>query len=235
MWLVVGLGNPGREYASHRHNIGFDIVDELARRTDADSFRSKFSGEIARTELKGEDAWLLKPQTFMNLSGDCVQPCAAFYKIPLDRIIVCHDELDLAYGDVRLKRGGGHGGNNGLRSIISRMGPDFMRLRFGIGRPPAAYRDVSSWVLSSFRDEERENLDKYVELSAKAVLDIATRGFDAAMKRRNTRPKKKKKRKPEKPADAAPEAAGSEASKVKDDAAPEGSQSLVTVPDPSNG
>jgi peptidyl-tRNA hydrolase, PTH1 family len=196
MWLVVGLGNPGREYASHRHNIGFGIVDELARRSDADSFRSKFSGELARTELNGEDAWLLKPQTYMNLSGDSVQPCAAFFKIPPDRVIVCHDELDLPFGDVRLKFGGGHGGNNGLRSIIQRMGPDFCRLRFGVSRPGPG-RDASSWVLSNFDAEEREKVDKYVEIAAKAVLDIATRGFAAAMKRRNTRPKAKKKRKPE--------------------------------------
>lgn len=199
MWLVVGLGNPGREYASHRHNVGFRIIDEIARRTDADGFRKKFSGEIARTAFKNDDAWLLKPQTYMNLSGDSVQPCAAFYKIPLDRVIVCHDEIDLPFGDIRLKRGGGHGGNNGLRSIIGRMGPDFCRLRFGVGRPGPG-RDASSWVLSGFDAEEREKLDKLVEISAKAVLDIAARGFAAAMKRRNTRPKKKKpKPKPETP------------------------------------
>ncbi len=204
MWLVVGLGNPGREYASHRHNIGFGILDELARRTDASAFRSKFGGMIARTELGDDDAWLLKPQTYMNLSGDSVQPCAAFYKIPAERVIVCHDELDLAYGDVRLKRGGGHGGNNGVRSIIQRMGPEFCRLRFGVGRPPAQYRDTSSWVLSNFSAEDREKLDKYVELSAKAVLDIATRGFGAAMKRRNTRQKPKKKRQPATTTEAKP-------------------------------
>jgi PTH1 family peptidyl-tRNA hydrolase len=198
MWLVVGLGNPGREYAGHRHNIGFGIVDELARRTGADRYRSKFSGELARTELGDEDAWLLKPQTYMNVSGDAVQPCAAFFKIPAERVIVCHDELDLPYGDVRLKRGGGHGGNNGVRSVMQRLGTDFCRLRFGIGRPPAEYRDTSSWVLSNFSTEDRQKLDDYVDISVKAVLDIATRGFDAAMKRRNTRPKPKKKRQPKK-------------------------------------
>jgi PTH1 family peptidyl-tRNA hydrolase len=213
MWLVVGLGNPGREYAGHRHNIGFGIVDELARRTGAERFRSKFSGEIARTELGDEDAWLLKPQTFMNLSGDSVQPCAAFYKIPAQRVIVCHDDLDLPFGDIRLKRGGGHGGNNGVRSVMQRLGNDFCRLRFGIGRPPAEYRDTSSWVLSNFRPEEQDKLDKYVEISAKAVLDISARGFDAAMKRRNTRPKPKKKRQPKK------EPAASEAPTAADEAA----------------
>ena len=215
MWLVVGLGNPGRDYAGHRHNIGFRIVDELAERTGADSFRSKFSGAIARTELKDEDAWLLKPMTYMNLSGDSVQPCAAFYKIPPERVLVIHDELDLPYGDIRLKRGGGHGGNNGVRSIIQRMGPDFCRLRFGIGRPPAEYRDTSSWVLSKFSDEDRENLDKYVEIAVKAVLDIAARGFDAAMKRRNTR-KKTKKPKP-KPQEAEATAEDNEKTEIASD------------------
>lgn len=199
MWLVVGLGNPGREYAGHRHNIGFQVIDDLARRTGADSFRTKFSGEIARTELKGEDAWLLKPMTFMNLSGDSVQPCAAFFKVAPERVLVVHDDLDLPFGDIRLKKGGGHGGHNGLRSIIQRLGADFCRLRFGVGRPPASYRDTASWVLSSFSSEERENLDKHVEIAGNAVLDIAARGFDAAMKRRNTRPKPKK-RPPKEPA-----------------------------------
>jgi PTH1 family peptidyl-tRNA hydrolase len=216
MWLVVGLGNPGRDYASHRHNIGFRIVDELAERTGADSFRKKFSGELARTELKGDDAWLLKPQTYMNLSGDSVQPCAAFFKIPSERVIVCHDDLDLPFGDIRLKRGGGHGGNNGLRSIIQRMGPDFCRVRFGIGRPTGG-RDASSWVLSNFSSEEREKLDKYVEISAKAVLDIAARGFSAAMKRRNTRPKPKKKRPPA-PAEAPDEGAKKGGASTEDEA-----------------
>lgn len=192
MWLVVGLGNPGREYAGQRHNIGFEVVDELARRTGADAFRAKFSGELARTELKDEDAWLLKPMTYMNVSGDSVQPCAAFFKVPPERILVVHDDLDLTFGDIRLKRGGGHGGHNGLRSIMQRLGPDFCRVRFGIGRPPATYRDTASWVLSSFGGQERENLDKLVEIAAKAVLDIAARGFDAAMKRQNTRNKPKK-------------------------------------------
>ncbi len=215
MWLVVGLGNPGREYASHRHNIGFMVVDALARRSKADAFRAKFSAELARTEIKGEDAWLLKPMTYMNLSGDSVQPCAAFFKIPPERVIVIHDELDLPFGDIRLKRGGGHAGHNGLRSIIGRMGADFCRVRFGIGRPPPSFRDTASWVLSSFGPEERENLDKLVDLASGAVLDIAARGFDAAAKLRNTKPKPKK-RPPQEPTEAPPKpAATSEATQVE--------------------
>lgn len=191
MWLIVGLGNPGREYAGHRHNVGFVALEEIARRCRADAFRAKFSGQIARADLAREEALLLEPMTYMNLSGDSVQPCAAFYKVPLERIVVLHDELDVPFGEVRLKRGGGHAGHNGLRSLIGRMGPDFARVRIGIGRPPPSFRgEVADYVLGNFTAEEREKLPKIVESAAKAVLDIAARGFDAAMKTRNTRPKK---------------------------------------------
>jgi peptidyl-tRNA hydrolase, PTH1 family len=200
MWLVVGLGNPGQQYEHNRHNVGFMVIDKLAELVEADAFRSKFSGKLARAELRREDGWLFKPQTFMNLSGDAVQPCTAFYKIPPERVIVVHDELDVPYGEMRLKLGGGHAGNNGIRSISSRMGPEFIRLRFGIGRPTAGFRgDVSDWVLSDFNAEDREKLPKLVEQAAKSVLSIATRGVTAAMKTINTRPKKKRAPKPEPP------------------------------------
>jgi PTH1 family peptidyl-tRNA hydrolase len=194
MWLIVGLGNPGREYARHRHNAGFMTIDLLAEQVDADPFRSKFSGEIARARLKDDDALLLKPMTYMNCSGDSVQPCAAFYKIPPENIVVIHDDLDIPFGEVRLKMGGGHGGNNGLRSLIQRLAtPDFARIRVGIGRPTAGFKgDPSDWVLSAFSSEERENLPTTLKQAAKSVLEIAARGFPAAMKTRNTRPKKKK-------------------------------------------
>ncbi|MBW2453750.1 MAG: aminoacyl-tRNA hydrolase [Deltaproteobacteria bacterium] len=199
MLLVVGLGNPGNEYASHRHNVGFMTLDELADRSRADLFRSKFSGDIARTCLEDVDAWLLKPMTYMNRSGDSVQPCAAFFKIPAEDIIVIHDELDLPLGTVRLKQGGGHGGHNGLRSIINRLGTaDFGRVRIGIGRPPADFKgEPSDFVLSGFRESEQADLPTYLRIAAKSVLDVAARGFPAAMKTRNTRRKKKKAPKPE--------------------------------------
>lgn len=200
MLLVVGLGNPGREYEHNRHNVGFMVIDELAKLVEADRFRKKFSSEMVRVELKQEDGLLLKPQTFMNLSGDAVQPCAAFFKVPAENVVVVHDELDVPFGELRLKKGGGHGGHNGLRSIIGRMGPDFVRLRFGIGRPPASFRgSPADFVLSDFYAEERDQLPKLVEKAAKVVLSIATRGLQAAMKTTNTRPKKKKPPKPESP------------------------------------
>ncbi|RLB60907.1 MAG: aminoacyl-tRNA hydrolase [Deltaproteobacteria bacterium] len=194
MLLVVGLGNPGSEYAAHRHNVGFMTVDEVARRSGAGLSRSKFSGEIVRTSIEDVETLLLKPMTYMNCSGDSVQPCAAFFKIPPPSIIVIHDDLDLPFGTIRLKQGGGHAGHNGLRSIIGRLStPDFCRVRIGIGRPPPEFQgEVSDYVLSGFRSSERENLPSCLRIAAKSVLDVAARGIEAAMKTRNTRRKKKK-------------------------------------------
>jgi PTH1 family peptidyl-tRNA hydrolase len=147
VWLVVGLGNPGREYASHRHNVGFLVVEELASRLRADAFRDKFSAQWTRGACRSgaaggdEQVVLLQPQTFMNESGRSVQPAAAFFKVEPGNVLVVHDELDLPFGDVRLKMGGGHAGHNGLRSIIQHLGTsDFPRLRFGVGRPPPGFR-----------------------------------------------------------------------------------------------
>jgi peptidyl-tRNA hydrolase, PTH1 family len=201
MLLLVGLGNPGREYASHRHNVGFMAVDELARRAKADAFREKFSGEYARGELLGEQLILLKPMTYMNESGRSVQAAMAFFKVPAKEVIVVHDELDLPFGDVRLKMSGGHAGHNGLRSIMAVAGPDFGRLRLGIGRPPPGFRgEVADYVLSGFDAVERATLPDVLKTGGDTVLDVIRRGFDAAMNARNTRPKAKKPKDPAPPA-----------------------------------
>lgn len=193
MWLIAGLGNPGPSYAGNRHNVGFMVLDLMARRLEGDSWRDKFSGRVTRVSLKEDEAWLLKPMTYMNRSGDSVQPCAAFYKIERERIIVVHDELDLPFGTVRIKKGGGPGGHNGIKSLIARLGPDFIRVRIGVGRPPAGYRgDVADFVLTNFRPEEREKLPQVLKNAERSVIDIASRGLPAAMKRANTRPKKPK-------------------------------------------
>ena len=200
MLLIVGLGNPGREYASHRHNVGFMAVDELARRVKADPFRDKFSGEWARAEIAGEPAILLKPQTFMNESGRSVQPAMAFFKIAPADLVVLHDELDIPFGEVRLKVGGGHAGHNGLRSIMAGAGGEFGRVRLGIGRPPPGFRgEVASFVLSGFDTTERAALPDLLKKAGDSVLDIVRRGFGPAMNARNTRPKP-----PKKPTDPAP-------------------------------
>jgi PTH1 family peptidyl-tRNA hydrolase len=189
VWLVVGLGNPGREYASHRHNVGFMVVDEVASRLRADSMREKFSAQWTKADHAGEQLVFLEPQTFMNESGRSVQPAAAFFKIAPANVLVVHDELDLPFGEVRLKVGGGHAGHNGLRSIISHLGtPDFARLRVGIGRPPKGFRgEVADYVLAGFDGDERMRLGDIVKASVDAVLDVAERGLTPATNRLNTK------------------------------------------------
>jgi PTH1 family peptidyl-tRNA hydrolase len=168
--LIVGLGNPGREYETTRHNAGFWWVDEFARSQNL-SFRSesKFHGLAARGQLHGNEVLLLKPQTFMNVSGRAVGALAQFYKIAPAEILVVHDELDLPPGSAKLKLGGGHGGHNGLKDIIAQLGTkDFWRLRLGIGHP-GERSEVSNFVLHDPRREERELIDE----AMRRALDVA--------------------------------------------------------------
>ncbi len=153
MRLLVGLGNPGPRYAQNRHNIGFMAVDALARRHEFAPFRAKFSGEIAEGTVAGERVLALKPMTFMNLSGESVGACARFFKIEPPEIAVIHDDLDLAPGKLRVKRAGGSAGHNGLRSIDGAIGPDYWRVRLGIGHP-GAKELVHPYVLQNFDAEE---------------------------------------------------------------------------------
>jgi PTH1 family peptidyl-tRNA hydrolase len=189
MWLVVGLGNPGKKYEANRHNVGFMAVDEIARAESLGDFRDKFSGLFSRGSASFGDVAVLKPMTFMNLSGDCVQPCAAFLKIAPKEIIVIHDELDVPFGDVRIKFGGGHAGHNGLRSLIDRLGtPDFIRVRVGISRPPPEFRgDVADSVLANFDSSEKAELPKVIEKAVAAAVAIQKHGLDVAMNRLNAK------------------------------------------------
>lgn len=161
--LVVGLGNPGSDYAQTRHNAGFWLVDELARQHGG-SFRpeSRFHGETGRITLNGQELWLLKPMTFMNRSGQAVAALARFHKMTLPEILVVHDDLDLPPGVVRVKRSGGHGGHNGLRDLIAHLGGnDFPRLRLGIGHPGQS-REVLDHVLRRASQAERAMLDQAI-------------------------------------------------------------------------
>lgn len=153
--LVIGLGNPGADYVSTRHNAGFWLVDELARRFGG-SFKAekKFHGEVARVEIAGKDIRLLKPMTFMNRSGQSARAACDFLKLPPENILVAHDEIDLPPGTLRLKKGGGHGGNNGLRDVIAHLGPDFLRLRIGVGHPGNASQVVNHVLSRPTKDEE---------------------------------------------------------------------------------
>jgi len=188
MRLLVGLGNPEPRHAKNRHNIGFMAVDKLVRQHEFAPFRAKFSGAYAEGTVAGERVIALKPMTFMNLSGDSVGACARFFKIQPEEIAVIHDELDLAPGKLRVKRGGGTAGHNGLRSIESHLhSRDFLRVRIGVGKP-ADPRRGANHVLSRFSKRDREVVDVVVEQAADAVEVILAEGVDAAMNRFNATP-----------------------------------------------
>ena len=163
--FIVGLGNPGAQYDQTRHNAGFDFVDELARKNSGCwKVDAKYQAETCMISLAGEKIWLMKPMTFMNRSGQSVGSFTNFYKISVENILVAHDELDIAPGTARFKKGGGHGGHNGLRDIIASLGnnKDFYRLRLGIGHPGTA-KDVANYVLNKGRPEERISLERAID------------------------------------------------------------------------
>lgn len=186
--LIVGLGNPGREYETTRHNVGFWWVDELAR-TESLGFRSesKFHGLVARGHLRAHEVFLLKPQTFMNLSGRAVGAMAQFYKVLPTEILVVHDELDLQPGIARLKMGGGHGGHNGLKDIIAQLGTkDFWRLRLGIGHP-GERAEVVNYVLNDPRTDERELIMDAMQQSLHVAPLVIEGKTEAAMLKLHSR------------------------------------------------
>ncbi len=164
MLLLVGLGNPGSEHRRQRHNVGFMALDAIAERHNFQPFKKRFQGEIAEGVLEGTKTLLLKPQTYMNLSGKSVGEAAHFYKLPPAQVVVAHDELDLAAGKIRMKAGGGHAGHNGLRSIDAAIGPNYRRLRIGIGHPGKDL--VLGYVLQNFHADERVWLDPLLEAMA---------------------------------------------------------------------
>jgi peptidyl-tRNA hydrolase, PTH1 family len=182
--LVVGLGNPGREYATHRHNVGWMVVDELARRHDA-SWRGKFSGQLAEIRLDGHRVALLKPETYMNESGRSVAAAARFFKVEPDAILVVHDEIDFEPGRLQARLGGGLAGHNGLRSIASHLSTnEFLRLRVGVGRPGRGdRRKPADYVLSPFTPDDDRN--RLVGRAADAVEALDAEGLDRAQARFN--------------------------------------------------
>jgi len=177
MYLLVGLGNPGSGYAKNRHNFGFMAVDEIIRRHSFSAERIRFQGLTADATLAGEKVMALKPTTFMNESGRSVGEAIRFFKIPPENVIVLHDELDLPPGKVRVKVGGGHGGNNGLRSIDAHIGKNYRRVRLGIGHP-GDKNLVSGYVLRDFAKAELPAIDKTIDAVAKHI-DLLIRGDDA--------------------------------------------------------
>lgn len=184
-WLVVGLGNPGNQYAKNRHNIGQMVVDELANRVDARFVQHKANAVVAegRIVIGGDKVILAKSNGYMNTSGGPVSGLAKYFGVPTERIIVVHDELDIPFDRLKLKQGGGHGGHNGLRDIAKALNtPEFLRVRVGIGRPPGRH-DPADFVLSDFNASEREQLPVLIGDAADAVTLIVTEGLLEAQQR----------------------------------------------------
>ena len=185
--LVVGLGNPGSKYEQTRHNAGFWFVDEVARHCNT-QFRSesKYKSEVARCSIAGEDLRLQKPMDFINCSGMPVAALAGFYQIPRSAVLVVHDDLDLPVGTIKLKKGGGHGGHNGLRDLISHLGgKDFLRLRVGIGHP-GDRDDVIGYVLKAPSRDDRLLIDQLTDEAMKVMPDLVAGNIEAAMKELHT-------------------------------------------------
>ena len=174
MILLVGLGNPGSEYALTRHNVGFMAVDNFVHRYSFNGFKSKFKGLIADGTVKNEKVMILKPQTYMNLSGESVRAVCDFYKIPVQNVIVFHDDMDLPVGKLKVKIGGGSGGHNGIKSIDSHLGNNYMRVRIGISKP-VLKEQVVDWVLSKFSSTDQNILNEQFDLIADS-LDLLVKG-----------------------------------------------------------
>ncbi|ADD66877.1 peptidyl-tRNA hydrolase [Denitrovibrio acetiphilus DSM 12809] len=183
--LIVGLGNPGEKYDRTRHNLGFLVADKLASENSA-SFSKGFKGEYAEFFMDGGKHYILKPYTYMNLSGESVQPLAAYYKIPVEDIIAVHDDLDIEFGRLKLKKGGNDGGHKGIRSMAQMLGDkDFIRLKMGIGKD--GRRDTIGHVLGKFSPQESEKLDEFIDIGVKAVVCCIKEGLRPAMNVFNTR------------------------------------------------
>ena len=193
MILLVGLGNPGPQYAQTRHNVGFKAIDAFcAPKSAAErvaSFRPKFDGQFAELERAGTRVGVLKPETFMNASGRSVRAATSFFGLEPAAVLVVHDELDVPFGELRLKFGGGDGGHRGLRSISAELAsPNYGRLRVGIGRPPAHFQgDVADFVLQAFALEERSELTRALVSTCEAIEAVITDGFARTMNRTNQR------------------------------------------------
>jgi len=180
--VIVGLGNPGPKYTETRHNAGFWFIDEVARKYSA-VLRpdKKFHGEVAKISLEGKEIWLLKPDTFMNRSGLAVQSLLSFYRFSADQLLVAHDEIDLPPGTAKLKSGGGHGGHNGLRDIISQLGSkDFYRLRIGVGHP-GSKDQVVDYVLHNASRDDRIMIDRDIDDAVSIMPDLASGALERAM------------------------------------------------------
>jgi PTH1 family peptidyl-tRNA hydrolase len=178
MFLIVGLGNPGKEYESTRHNVGFMTVDVLAEAFRFGAFRAKFDGLIAEGTIEGEKVYILKPQTYMNLSGNSVIKAARFYKILPQNVVVIHDDMDLPVGKIKAKIGGGAGGHNGLKSIDAALGANYNRIRIGVGHPQGSAEEVVNHVLSGFGKQDKMLIDENIALVVQTIGVLLKKGVN---------------------------------------------------------
>lgn len=184
-YLLIGLGNPGREYQTNRHNFGFMVIDRLAVRLGARGLKVQSKAIVTSANYQDRRLILAKPQTYMNLSGQSIQGLANFYKLPLENLLVAHDDLDIPFGTIRMRPGGGPGGQKGVASTIERLGTkDFARLRLGIGRPPGRM-DPAAYVLQDFSRDEAKILSELLDRAADATLEFVVSGLDKAMNKFN--------------------------------------------------
>lgn len=181
MYLVVGLGNPEGEYSNSRHNMGFDTINKIAEKLDVKISREKYKGLYGETTINNEKVILLKPQTYMNLSGDSIIQFKNFYKIPDENIIIIYDDMDIEKGNIKIRKQGGPGSHNGMKSVIDVLNTDvFPRIRIGIGKP--MFKEMTiAYVLEKISKEEREILDKAIDKAADATIDIIEKGIDKTM------------------------------------------------------
>ncbi len=184
-YLLIGLGNPGREYRDNRHNVGFMLIDRLAIRLEARGLKMQSKAIVTTANYAERKLILAKPQTYMNLSGQSVQGLLHFYKLPLENLLIAHDDLDIPFGTIRVRPGGGPGGQKGMASAIDYLGTkDFPRLRIGIGRPPGRM-DPAAYVLQDFSREDMKSLSMVIDRAADAALEFVVNGLDKAMNKYN--------------------------------------------------
>lgn len=183
-FLIVGLGNPGRKHQANRHNVGFMVIDRIAEANDINLSRVKYKSVWGKGEIHNNSVILVKPQTYMNRSGDAVSQLVRFYKPPLSNLLVVYDDLDLPLGSMRLRQKGGSGGHNGMKSIIQHLGNDFPRLRIGVGRPPGQM-DPAAYVLQDFRNGELPKVDELLDDAVAAIECFIETGVDLAMTHHN--------------------------------------------------
>jgi len=186
MWMIVGLGNPGAKYAFNRHNIGFLCVDLIHESFGRPTWKTQDKAQVAKIDWNGKPCLLVKPQTFMNRSGESVIPLLNFYKIPLENLCITQDDIDQSFGQIKLQSNRGHGGHNGIKNITELFGhSNYMRLKIGVGRPTIQKMDVADWVLQNFSQDEMTTLPKLLELSIQSIEALINLGYPKASSRFN--------------------------------------------------